>query len=105
WSWFGQPFGYLSFGSKRRSFAQHWRSTANVGHSVARSSAALSFLTALRPMSSPIHARTLCAVTPKTSNGSCQQLLHALAGALATAPTLHFSDPYNPKWGHLYSLF
>src|SRR5690554_5506317 len=56
-------------------------------------------------MSSPARARTSCAVTPKTLNGSCQQLLHALAGALATAPTFHFSYPYNPERGHLYSLF
>src|SRR5690554_5832317 len=55
-------------------------------------------------MSSPARARTSCAVTPKTSNGSCQQLLHALAGAFAKAPALHFSHPYNPQRGHLYSL-
>src|SRR5690606_7554603 len=85
----------------RAAVAQHRKRWA----SIARFSTALGFLTALRPMSSPVHARTSCAVTPKTSNGSCQQLLHALAGAFATTPTLHFSHQYNPQRGHLYSLF
>src|SRR5690554_455336 len=55
-------------------------------------------------MSSPGHARTSCAVTPKTSNGSYHQLLHALAGVPAISPTLAFSHPYNPQGRHLYSF-